>query len=68
MMKDKNVSSLEELIALAREMDVRMIACEMSRDVMGIKEPTSWADSNAAASPHSWEIRCGPNQLVYLIV
>lgn len=38
MMKDKNVSSLEDLIALAREMGVRMIACEMSRDVMGIKE------------------------------
>ena len=38
MMKDKNVSSLEDLISLAREMGVRMIACEMSRDVMGIKE------------------------------
>ena len=38
MMKEKNVSSLEDLIALAREMGVRMIACEMSRDVMGIKE------------------------------
>lgn len=38
MMKDKNVTSLEDLIALAREMEVRMIACEMSRDVMGIKE------------------------------
>jgi len=38
MMKQKNVSSLEDLIALAREMGVRMIACEMSRDVMGIKE------------------------------
>lgn len=38
MMKDKNVSSLEDFIVLAREMDVRMIACEMSRDVMGIKE------------------------------
>lgn len=38
MMKDKNVSSLEEMIALARELGVRMIACEMSRDVMGIKE------------------------------
>ena len=37
MMKQKNVSSLEDLIALAREMGVRMIACEMSRDVMGIK-------------------------------
>jgi peroxiredoxin family protein len=38
MMKDKNVSSLEEMISLARELGVRMIACEMSRDVMGIKE------------------------------
>ena len=38
MMKQKNVSSLEEMIALARELGVRMIACEMSRDVMGIKE------------------------------
>jgi peroxiredoxin family protein len=38
MMQEKNVSSLEEMIALARELGVRMIACEMSRDVMGIKE------------------------------
>jgi peroxiredoxin family protein len=38
MMKEKNVSSLEEMIVLARELGVRMIACEMSRDVMGIKE------------------------------
>jgi peroxiredoxin family protein len=38
MMKAKNVSSLEQMIALARELGVRMIACEMSRDVMGIKE------------------------------
>jgi peroxiredoxin family protein len=38
MMKEKNVSSLEEMIALARELGVRMIACEMSRDLMGIKE------------------------------
>ncbi len=38
MMKAKNVSSLEEMIALARELGVRMIACEMSRDLMGIKE------------------------------
>ncbi len=37
-MKEKNVSSLEEMIALTRELGVRMIACEMSRDVMGIKE------------------------------
>jgi len=38
MMKEKNVTSLEDLISLAKEMGVRMIACEMSRDVMGIKE------------------------------
>jgi peroxiredoxin family protein len=38
MMKEKNVSSLEEMISLARDLGVRMIACEMSRDVMGISE------------------------------
>lgn len=38
MMKERKVTSLEDMIALAREMGVRMIACEMSRDVMGIKE------------------------------
>jgi peroxiredoxin family protein len=38
MMKQKNVSSLEDMMSLARELGVRMIACEMSRDVMGIKE------------------------------
>jgi peroxiredoxin family protein len=38
MMKDRNVSSLEEMMALARELGVKMIACEMSRDVMGIQE------------------------------
>lgn len=38
MMKEKNVSSLEDMISLARELGVRMIACEMSRDMMGIKE------------------------------
>jgi peroxiredoxin family protein len=36
MMKQKNVCSLEEMIELARSLGVRMIACEMSRDVMGI--------------------------------
>jgi len=38
MMKEKNVNSLEEMISLARDLGVRMIACEMSRDLMGIKE------------------------------
>src|SRR6516225_9517850 len=38
MMKAKNVNSLEELISLAKELGVRMVACEMSRDLMGIRE------------------------------
>ena len=38
MMKDKNVSSLEEMIEMSREMGVKIVACEMSRDVMGISD------------------------------
>jgi peroxiredoxin family protein len=38
MMKAKNLSSLEEMISLARELGVRIIACEMSRDLLGIRE------------------------------
>lgn len=38
MMKNNNVSSLEELMRLARELGIRMIACTMSRDVMGIRD------------------------------
>jgi len=38
MMKDNNVSSLEEMIDMAREMGVKMLACEMSKDVMGIAD------------------------------
>ncbi len=38
MMKEKNVASLEDLMAMAREMGVRVIACEMSRDVMGVSD------------------------------
>jgi peroxiredoxin family protein len=38
MMKEKNVSSLENMISLARDLGVRMIVCEMSRDMMGISE------------------------------
>ena len=37
-MKEKNVSSLAVMICLARKLGVRMIACEMSRELMGIKE------------------------------
>jgi peroxiredoxin family protein len=36
MMKDKQIASLEELIAVARDMDVKMIACTMSMDAMGV--------------------------------
>jgi len=36
MMKDKGVQSPEELFALARELGVKVLACEMSMDVMGI--------------------------------
>ena len=39
MMKEKNVSSVEEMMALARELGVKMIACTMSMDVMGIERP-----------------------------
>jgi peroxiredoxin family protein len=38
MMQEKRVSSLEEMVALARELGVRMTACEMSREVLGITE------------------------------
>ena len=38
MMRDKKVASLEEMMEMAREMGVKMLACEMSRDVMGISD------------------------------
>lgn len=38
VMNDKNIDSLEDLIAKARENGVRIVACAMSMDVMGIKE------------------------------
>jgi peroxiredoxin family protein len=37
MMKDKDIASLEELIAMARDLEVKMIACTMSMDAMGIE-------------------------------
>ena len=36
MMKEKEVASIEDLFAMARDMGVRQIACTMSMDVMGI--------------------------------
>ncbi len=37
IMKKKNVSSLDELIAQALKNGVKLVACTMSMDVMGIK-------------------------------
>ena len=36
MMKDRQIASLEELVALARELGVRMIACTMSMEALGL--------------------------------
>lgn len=38
IMKDKNIDSLEDLIKLAQDNGVELIACSMSMDVMGIKQ------------------------------
>ena len=38
VMRKKNVASLEELMEQAMKNGVKMIACTMSMDVMGIKE------------------------------
>lgn len=38
MMKEKNVSSLEDLVKMAKELGVKFIACEMSKDVLGIED------------------------------
>ena len=37
MMKEKNVSSVEEMMGVARDLGVKMIACTMSMDVMGVQ-------------------------------
>lgn len=37
LMKKKNVSSLEEFIALAEELEVKIYICEMSMDLMGFQ-------------------------------
>jgi len=37
IMKDKNVDSLETLIEKAMKQGVKIVACTMSMDVMGIK-------------------------------
>jgi peroxiredoxin family protein len=37
-MKKANVAKLSELLAMAQEMGVRLIGCQMTMDVMGIKK------------------------------
>ena len=37
LMKQKNVASLEEMIALAEELEVKIFICEMSMGLMGFK-------------------------------
>ena len=38
MMRDKHVASLEDLMRIARRMGTRIVACETSRDLMGIRD------------------------------
>lgn len=38
MMREKRVASLEDLIDMCREMGVRIVACSMSMDVMGVSK------------------------------
>jgi peroxiredoxin family protein len=45
LMTKKNVASLDEMIALAEELGVRIYVCEMSMDLMGFK-PEEFIDYN----------------------
>ena len=38
MMKDKEIASLEDLMAIARDLGVKMMACTMSMDAMGVSK------------------------------
>lgn len=38
LMKKKNVSSLEELLELAKELGVKIVICELSMQIMGFKK------------------------------
>ena len=46
LMKKKNVASLEEMFALAEELGVRIVICEMSMDLMGFKREEMIAYKN----------------------
>ena len=36
LMRDKNISTPEDLLAMARKNGVRLVACSMSMEVMGV--------------------------------
>ncbi|MBA4603633.1 DsrE/DsrF/DrsH-like family protein [Thermoactinomyces mirandus] len=38
IMKKKNIATLQELMETAKEMDVKLVVCSMSMDVLGIKK------------------------------
>lgn len=38
LMNDHEVASLEEMVAMAQEFGVRMVACEMSRELLGVSD------------------------------
>jgi peroxiredoxin family protein len=38
VMKEKDVSSPEELMEMAQELGVRMIVCDMSRELLGVND------------------------------
>ncbi|MCA9974936.1 MAG: DsrE/DsrF/DrsH-like family protein [Anaerolineales bacterium] len=38
LMKDHDVTSLEEMIGMAQEFGVRMVACEMSKELLGVHD------------------------------
>ena len=38
IMKKKNIASLESLVDMAKEMGVKLVICQMSMDLMGIKK------------------------------
>lgn len=38
LMNDHDVASLEEMVSMAQEFGVRMVACEMSRELLGVSD------------------------------
>ena len=66
MMKDKDIASLEELMALARESGVRLVACGMSLDVMRV--PTSELASDVEVGGVAMFIGEAQESKVYLFI